>query len=202
MDTSLTPEMHAKMDAFLDKYNADRREDAAVRMALRASIQRNPLYREDLDPDERRQLKAFWAAELIGRRAQYIKPVSDSDYEADVLLLKHTMNQRFPGRFRGPEEAGGGVGTGFRISHAQKSLAVFLKHLWCIHRDTVPPPPQCPVDRMILAEAMAPLALRSWTKVDSIDHHRRQIACLRKQSEAAGVPLAHWELKHFPGKQK
>ena len=128
---SLTPELHAKMDAFLDKYNADRQEAEAIAKALGAAGQHNDLYRKApaLHPAERAEIREFWASELRRRRQLYSTPVCEADYEADIELLKRTMNERLPAGARSNSDARRGYAPGFWNSLAQKSLSVYLKHL-------------------------------------------------------------------------
>ena len=94
------------------------------------------------------------------------------------------MNSEFPAAF---------ASGGFRIAHAQKSLALYLKHLWC--RGDLAMPPACPVDRLMLTHAKAPYGLRTWTSTNDVARYRLQLECLR--TAANGKALAVWELVEF-----
>lgn len=87
-------------------------------------------------------------------------------------------------------------GTGFKISVAQKSLSLALKHSW-VH-GAIDPPPVCPVDRIILNEASRIVGrpwITNWTEVNEIEDYERHVALL---VEAAGFrSIAAWELLTF-----
>jgi len=186
---------------FLRKYNPGRTLDEALDKAINASVQLNPLYKNVLDPDIRRArnirrarseaVRRRWKAYLIELIPRYKSKQCVSNYERDIENLKQLMNKEFlrndeSGAFRPP---------GFRISHAQKSISVFLKHLWCMCE--VATPPQCPVDRQILEKARCPDP--RWTYVNSICEHRKKIRCLEeaKAKDDPDEPLAKWELRQF-----
>jgi len=201
MDSSLTPELRATMDAFLASYNPDpeRQEEIAIARAIGAAVGHNDLYRKQplITRAEHQEIRDFWAAELRLRRQWYSASVSEADYEADIEQIKRTMNQRFASGFRSSLDARDDLAPGFRISHAQKGLSVFLKHIWCIDRERFPSPPQCPVDSVIMKQAGAANHPPKWTRINSIEEHREKIALLRGVAERARLPLAHWELLTF-----
>jgi hypothetical protein len=105
------------------------------------------------------------------------------------------MNDQYARFFRSTTEQG--YGPGFRIAHAQKSLSLLLKHLWC--NGVLGEPPCCPVDRRVLQIANA-RNRAAWTKLDDLDDYRAALAVLRDACEAsplAPISLAEWELKVF-----
>lgn len=61
----------------------------------------------------------------------------------------------------------------FRISHSQKSISVFVKHLWCM--DVISEPNICPVDRIILGKTEVRKNKDiNWGYVNSIEEHKRK----------------------------
>ena len=113
-------------------------------------------------------------------------------YEEKILYLKEQMNSKF---FHDQENS---IlrSPGFKISHAQKSLSVFLKHIWCL--GLIPRPPQCPIDRIILSNLSSydrKYNNFSWTKVNTIEEHRQIIQDL--QNLCREEPMAEWELLAF-----
>lgn len=88
---------------------------------------------------------------------------------------------------------------GYRIAHAQKSLSLVLKHMWC-HGFLTNPPPVCVIDAVILNAASARGAgthTVTWTRVASLKAYREHLAICQR---AAGVyQIATWELFVFDG---
>lgn len=195
--------MEKAKQAFLDAYNPKRDLSIALSKAWGAAVQRNLLYSKDvgfLHP-KRKEVRGFWAERVNDISKQ---SMTSLQYENSFLALKDDMNGRFKGSF-GAE--------GFRISHAQKGLSVYMKHLWCM--DLIDEPPQCPVDWRILVEirktvkdedlkniAWTKKELNdiAWTTIDSIDVHRKIMNAIRAVKGAKSFAL--WELEAFPASQK
>lgn len=188
--------------AFLDAYNPKRERGVALSEAWGAAVQRNLLYSNEvgyLHP-KRKEVRVFWEQRVNDISKQ---DMTSHQYENSFLDLRDEMNKRFKDSF--------GV-KGFRISHAQKGLSVFLKHLWCM--DLIEEPPQCPVDRRILVEiqkAVKDEDLKNigwtrkdfkaiaWTTVDSIEDHRKIMKAI--QTIKGAMSFALWELEAFPTSQ-
>jgi len=89
-------------------------------------------------------------------------------------------------------------GSGFKLSVAQKSLSLALKHSW-LH-GAIDEPPVCPVDRRVLNEAARITGqpwFTNWTEVNDIPTYERHLDLL---THAAGTrSLAVWELLAFEG---
>ncbi len=84
----------------------------------------------------------------------------------------------------------------FRISHAQKSLGVFFKHLWCMN--LINEPPQCPIDRQILKIAGVSITELSWGFVNDIETHRRKYSYIKEAAQRDGFSsVSGWELSKF-----
>jgi hypothetical protein len=193
-------ELKAAKSAFLNRYNSaccnsDLPLQQAALDALMSASQHNSLYAKSVSERERGCVREYWKT-LLGTLAhKYESRVSTSQCEADIQELRQTMNEHFADRFRSDRHPKYKYDPGFRISHAQKSLSVFLKHLWC--RDMIETPPQCPVDSIILEKAGLRYPVTRWAYVNSIDEHRRKIARLAQCAMACGLELAEWELLKF-----
>lgn len=174
--------------AFLARYNPLRIVDDALVKAINAAVQRNRLYGQtDAGAQYRRvAIRAVWGEKLRELAKRYEEPQDLDAHEDNLLLLRRMMNDAFGHCF---------TETGFRISHAQKSLSVLLKHLWCMNK--IPEPPVCPIDRSILQLVGAGSNLPSWTKVDTIETYREHLSLVRSVASATGQSMAVWELCAF-----
>ncbi len=185
--TALTPEeLKREKDKFLERYNPYRTDCQAASDAVKSASQHNALYAVGLSERERACVRETWKALLCEIAHKYRRTIAKSQYELDIETLKQRMNKRFRGCLRS---------DGFKVSHAQKSLSVFLKRLWCMGR--IATPPQCPVDARILARAGLRDHDTRWTYVNSMEEHRCKVAFLDKCAGASGLTLAEWELKAF-----
>jgi hypothetical protein len=187
--------MKSDKDDFLDKYNRDRELDVALDRGITASVQHNSLYRVGLPPKDRKTVRCEWKTYLCELKERYKSAQSVKSYEDNIEELKKKMNEntKLEGMFR--KEKYNRNEPGFRISHAQKSISVFLKHLWCM--DEVACPPQCPVDSIILKAAGKRYPDTNWGYVNSIEEHRKKINFLLEAKTDSSESLAEWELKEF-----
>ena len=169
---------------FLNKYNKPRTIEKALNESINAAIKRNPFY-NNVSHEEKKHIKDVWKEWLKTSAKKFAEEKWDEKkYEEEIENLKLYMKEKF------------GLLINFRISHAQKSIGVFFKHLWCLEK--IPTPPQCPVDRVILTKAGANYNERSWGKVDTIDQHRKKYSFIKKAANKAGFEHAsEWELINF-----
>lgn len=182
-------------DAFLNKYNPTRSEEVAVAKAITAALQHNSLYHPDASIEEKAAVRCEWRKFLHGKQQKYQQKRSSAEYERDVASLKRLMNNKWSEVFRNDQHPKFKTDPGFRISHAQKSLGVYLKHLWCM--GNIAEPTQCPVDRIILGKAGARYPADKWGYVNSLGEHRLKIGILLKASSAKKQTIAKWELLNF-----
>lgn len=124
-----------------------------------ASVQRGRLF----TPGENTQpIRSFWQEQLEELTRKYKDAQqSETTFINDIESLKSVMNERFPESFH---NGFGNFEDGFRIAHAQKSLSICLKHMWCRGQLNYTPP-VCPIDRIILNSLGCNDA---WTKVNHI----------------------------------
>jgi len=169
---------------FLKIYNHTCDITVAVNKSILASIQRNKIYNTNKVSD-RDEIKRYWKEQLsnIHERSNDIL-ASEENFIIEIETLKRNMLSKFPNLIQ------------FRISHSQKSINVFFKHLWCM--DLITTPLQCPVDRTILSIANAPINQRLWGYIDSIEEYQNKINFLREKAKSDGFDnLAIWELQNF-----
>lgn len=168
--------------AFLTRYNRDGLEAIALTSGVKAAAQHNRLYGAGV---MRSPIRSLWKLHLRRLANAYVAPASLSHYEDDICQLQRLMNDAFLGSFAQP---------GFRLSHAQKSLSVVLKHFWCMGR--IAEPPACPIDRVIL-RSVSVGPLQPWTRVNSLQEHREMFGRVLAAADAAGKTVAEWELLTF-----
>lgn len=171
-------------EQFLERYNSKRTTKTGLSKSISAAVQHNKIYR-DVSNKERVAIRNYWGALLVQLSERFVQEKwNEKKYEVEITQLKAKMNNEFDGLID------------FRISHAQKSLSVFFKHLWCLGK--IPTPPQCPVDRIILTRAKAPYKQRSWGYVDDIETHREKYNLIRQAALKDGFDdVLKWELENF-----
>lgn len=169
---------------FLERYNSQKTEDVALSRAINAAVQHNRLY-NNLNNKQKLIVRNYWRDLLLELKNDFKKKNwSDKDQENHIIALKSDMQKKFENQIN------------FRISHSQKSISVFLKHLWCLN--LISTPIHCPVDRTILTTANAPYNQRGWVNVDDIETHKSRIEILRAAAKRDGHSnLAVWELLQF-----
>ena len=117
-------------DLFLDRYNPEFSTDTALSLAIRAAVQHNSLYDKSTTVKQRKEIRDYWSGLLINISEKYQESkISDVIYESDIVQLKSKMNIKFNQYFLSETHSKFGYNPGFRISHSQKSISVYLKHL-------------------------------------------------------------------------
>lgn len=169
-------------EEFVQRYNPKGSVAVAAYSAIAAAARHNELYAESISDSEKQTIRAKWKKKLEEISERYIDPVDLQSFLEDIVTLQKTMSTEFP---RALKE--------FKISHAQKSLSVFLKHAWCL--DLIPEPPACPIDRLVFK--LAGVTNVNWTQVTSIGEYIQHVTVLQSTAERAGMTLAQWELQEF-----
>ena len=169
-------------EQFLARYNPKPSVECALSSAIKAAVQHNKLY---VGNAPRANIRSFWRQQLLALQAVYVQQRTVAQYEADILDLRTSLNNAFPGLID------------CRISHAQKSIGVFLKHLWCM--ELVATPPLCPVDAIILRVAGAKYPETNWGYVNTMAQQQAKVALLvaAMKHAAPQLTLAEWELAAF-----
>lgn len=184
-------QIHQRQQEFLDRYNPNRSVDIALTSGLKTATQHNDLYSPDAN---RTIIKEHWKLLLQDMGVKYRIEQKECVFFNDIIQLKNIMNNQFCCSFKNKR---GRYEQGFRISHAQKSLSVYLKHLWCM--GMIATPPFCPIDRVILSRVNA--SDPRWCHVNTIDLYQMQVASIMNGKNANhlydGDSIAVWELFEF-----
>lgn len=180
---------------FLLKYNPNQSRAKALSSGINASVQHNSLYRNNLEQELKDTVKCEWRSFLDSLVNRYKQIQSVETYYEDIKHLKELMNDKFSSAFLSEPHERYKTDPGFRISHAQKSISVFLKHLWCMGEIALPP--QCPIDRIILEAAGKHYPDTKWGYVNSIEEHQIKVSFLEIAKQNHSESLAVWELKKF-----
>jgi len=157
-------------------------ENPYARDGLRAALMYNPLYAQDAN---RRQIHNDWIDYMGALAEKYVQQQPLDTFLTDVCELKAYMNQRHGASF---------LPAGFKYSHAQKSLAVFLKYRWC--QGLITTPPSCPIDRGVLHKLGRPFSSWSWTKMEECKYMPTYIK-LQREADLAEMTVAQMELLWF-----
>jgi hypothetical protein len=165
----------------------------AFQDALSSAVLHNALYAPATKASQRHEVIAEWKQMLANIASGYAKRHGVSYYEQDLIKLTAQMNRRFGQYFRQARHPKFGYEPGFRISHAQMSLGLVLKHYWCM--GTIEMPPQCPVSRAALVAAHAGELNSKWNDVNAIEAHRAKMKWIKAAADAEGLSVAEWELK-------
>ena len=194
IEAEITDSIYASKLLFLSKYNHAKTEQKAIEMSIKAAVQHNSLYSTTTLLSKRKMVRVHWGLLLQEMSKKYkYRNVDSTVYQQDIIELKNKMNSKFGQYFKSEKHPKFGYNPGFRISHAQKSLGVYLKHLWCIGK--IHTPPQCPVDAIILKKAGMRYPDTKWTHIDTIEEHSIKVDLLN--AVAGDISLAEWELKMF-----
>lgn len=184
--------VETKKQLFLQRYNFDYSKKVAVSKAINASVQHNLLYSPSTNPRDKETIRIYWGSCLEEVGGEFKKNVSVQAYEFIVDQLKKGMNKKFSDLF----DNGSPYGSMFRISHSQKSISVYLKHLWCM--GVISEPNICPIDRIILSATNAKkMKDISWGCVNTIEEHRRKFKYIVEESSKQNMSVAVWELLKF-----
>lgn len=165
---------------FLATYNPTGDTDVAISKALNASILRNSPYLTD-SQSIRSDIRAAWREWLLPLKQRYQASRGFDDVLTDMDRMRRDMLARFAGDVE------------IATSHAQKSISVFLKHLWCA--GAIEEPPVCPVDREVF-KLIYKYPLPAWTKMTPLCYplHIKKITEI---AIAEGQTIATWELLRF-----
>lgn len=190
-------DLSARQSAFLRSFGPDAGEAVArtraFQDAIASALLQNALYAPAATAADRQAVGLGWRQMLDTIVSEYTEPVTAEKYEQDLVRLQAHMNRGFGQFFRQARHPKFGYEPGFRISHAQKSLGLVLKHYWCL--GLVAMPPECPVDRPVLVAARAGELNSKWTDVNSIAAHQVKMGFIAQAAQAEGLAIAEFELR-------
>jgi hypothetical protein len=175
---------------YLNRYNYEQRDNCALNSGIISAVKRNPTYTESLTKEDRERIRDAWSEKLEKLGRKYKKKQNEDQYIADVIELKNYMNSSFPDSFNNENP---GYDNEFRISHAQKSLSVYLKHLWCMGK--IEEPPICPIDRIVLTRVGLKGHNAAWGYINTPELLDEKIKAI--QREKGVLSFAVWELLNF-----
>jgi hypothetical protein len=184
--------------AFLSRFEGRRGDwkEKALRDATTSSSRRARLYRIGLTQRERDEIRTTWwewlrrGAETYG--ASRPGRAAQAQFEKDICTLRSFMSRNNYAEFW-RQETVGRYPPGFRVSHAQKSLSLVLKHYWC--NGAIEEPPCCPIDRWVLKKARDPDP--TWTHIDTLPEYHNKLDLIRqaaKDTPFGPISLSEWEL--------
>jgi len=180
---------------FLTKYNPSKTINEALSKAISASVQHNSLYKSGLNYEKKKRFRKDWEIWLKNKSTEYKYDVTLEDFKKDFQELVAYMNQNYSNYFRTEVHPRFNYDPGFRISHGQKSLSVFLKHLWSMNK--IKEPPACPVDRIVLQRLGKTGADAKWTHVNSINLYNKQLGYIESAALESGLTIAQFEILLF-----
>jgi hypothetical protein len=177
---------------FLATYNPDHCTAIAAKKAITAAVQHNLLYSKSATNEDKTEVRSYWGECLKEIGGEFKRDVSIAKYEYIIEALKTNLNRRFGSLFDNKSPHG----SMLRVSHSQKSISVYVKHLWCI--GAVEEPRICPIDRIALNETEARSTRDvAWGYVNSIEEHRRKFRYIEDAAAVANLTVAKWELMKF-----
>lgn len=169
------------VDLFLEADGVKTEGDAAGK-SFAGALQHNSTYLEGVGENSRRQFRAEWAKLIRAESKVYVRlvqPVSDNAHCEAIRRIADSLSDNFGKILKGP----------LRFGTSQKALNLYLKYLWRLGNCTTPPP-HCPVDSIVLAEAKIHGA---WTKCNSERQYMEWIEALRMKAQPQC--LAEWEYR-------
>ncbi|MBR5906146.1 MAG: hypothetical protein IKZ51_06805 [Bacteroidales bacterium] len=191
-----------QLDLFKQKYEGI---DPAI-LGITAAVQRGYLYGDNAN---HKQIRQYWAGLMKKYGKKYSIKTSPKDlrelFIKDIADLKKQMNNQFPNSFANSKPD---YDNEFRLAHAQKSLSIYLKHLWSRNQLGGNIPPVCPIDGIILKS----IGISDpWTRINSFDDitlknstihgYNYYLSKVDIAANAMGDPLAVWELFQWPSKK-
>lgn len=169
--------------------NNDERE--AAMLAINVSVSRNPTYSENITGSDKREIRSYWQKLLLEFYEKHKQGnVGIKEFRSSVDTIKKDMNSRFPDKFQCNTK---GYDNGFRLAHAQKSLSVFLKHLWRMGK--MKEPPLCPIDGIILNDVLKKKG--TWTKLNDTETYELYIGYVNDAANKSRKSVAEWEYENW-----
>lgn len=172
--------------------NPGNNPEKAAALAIKAAVERNPTYKSGITKKEKSDIHKTWTKLLIDKLDKYKKCQGKDAFVEDVKDIYYKMNsdkfkKLFSNNGRGKDDK---YPKEFRIAHSQKSLSIFLKHMW-FNIEDMPEPPVCPIDGVILK---AVGSNGSWTKLNDLKTYTYYLDKVEKKANAKGMSPAKWEL--------
>ena len=145
-------------------------------LTLKATVQRARVYAPGLPERSHTEFQAGLRRALDTAARDYAEPVGEEHHVQRIADLADSLTADHSDVLRAGR---------FRIGPAQKALNLFLKYLWCA--GSIPPPPQCPFDALII-QMLPPTDRLNWTTLDDLDGYRRLVAAARRLAGTISLP--------------
>lgn len=141
-----------------------------------------PIYRRDIEEDERQRVKDWLRERLRSLGDQYRERApTETEHIQNIANLVADASA----------ELGSVLDKSrLRFGVAQKLVNLYLKYLWTT--EYIPEPPHCPIDGRIAEKSKLHY---QWTTSDDQSEYIAAIEALR--ARGAGSRLAEWELREF-----
>lgn len=160
-------------------------------LAINVSVSRNTTYTNDLSIIDKNSAREYWADLLMDFYEKHIgKNIGIKAFLDYVKTIQKKMNAEYRYVFQCNKN---GYDGEFRLAHAQKSLSVFLKHLWCMEKMKMPP--LCPIDGVILHDVLKRKG--AWTKLNDWGTYMEYIRDVWDASKNTGKKVAEWEYDNW-----
>ena len=152
------------------------------------------MYNENYN-NKREEIRNFWKWQLKSFGKKYKTEQTRQTFEKDVEELQKIMNEKYKDEFTRTDLSK--ELAGFRIAQAQKSLSVYLKHLWC--QNVIPMPPVCPIDNVILTTIGKKGKDSHWGYINDIKDYKERLNWVEDfvKRNKPDFTIAEWELLVF-----
>jgi hypothetical protein len=152
----------------------------AMANSLRAALQRNKTYKDNVPYLVRKNLRESWAKQIKAAAEKYkTDGISDKAHCSTIADIATSLSNEF-----GPSLIDGRL----RYGTSQKAFNLYLKFLWKLKR--IPPPPHCLIDAVVLRAAKL---VGSWTSSDCQKQYMSWVIALRKEAQKHAKSLGEWE---------
>ena len=185
-----------KKQIFCSRYALKKasKEEIALSGAISASTRYLKVYNVEYK-DKRGEIRDFWKQQLKSLGNKYKTKQNRQTFEKDVEELQKLMNNKYKVEFTHTDSSK--KSAGFRIAQAQKSLSVYLKHLWC--QGVIPMPPVCPIDNVILTAIEKKGKDSHWGYINDMIDYKNRLNWVEDfvKRESPYFTIAEWELLVF-----
>jgi hypothetical protein len=161
----------------------------AARNSISAAVKRNKTFRKDIDVSRKEELRDTWIKHLIDIDFYKIRNLNQLNEVYD--MLGSSMNETYIDSFHDK----------FRLAHAQKSISVYWKYLYCYSQLTdfnVSKPIVIPLDRIVQNECgLRYNEILAWGKMDDFNLYCKQLALISDRVKVDLNDLIDWEISIF-----
>lgn len=180
-------ELEEKQQRYCSYLENNRRKCPIELSGFYSSTRNNPVFFK-AEHTSRPKVIELLQQTLKGFAEQYKTKRTLQQFEQDVMTLKRTIEKS--------DYSDCLIDGKFKLSHAQKSLSVYLKYLWCNDSESYYQPPASPVDSNVLCRLGWPICRERWTQMDEIQYHNILVH-LQEKAAQEKRSIAEMELYWF-----